>query len=160
VSRRRRRPQREGCRDVLDRPQATEKPSTKRQLGNIRSLEKRLGRRRRWLHNRAEATYYFGALRRELNRRDARAERERNPGSVVVARRRHPALSAPPARSLLHRTAHPPPSAGLDRQRSAIERESTGLSQPQGSAPSTVAEPHTFLENRRAAALLDRPFFR
>jgi hypothetical protein len=64
---------------VLDRPQATEKPPTERQLGNIRSLEKRLGRRRRWLDNRAEATYYFGELRRELNRRDARAERDRNP---------------------------------------------------------------------------------
>jgi hypothetical protein len=65
--------------DALHRSRTpAEKPPTRRQIGNIRSLAKRLGRRRRWLHNRAEATYYFGELRAELNKREARAERERN----------------------------------------------------------------------------------
>ncbi|HEX2467900.1 MAG TPA: hypothetical protein VHJ54_06815 [Solirubrobacterales bacterium] len=65
-------------RDVTQRRALTELRPTKRQLGTIRSLEKRLGRRRRWVENRAEATYYFRELRGELNAREAR-ERERNP---------------------------------------------------------------------------------
>lgn len=40
--------------------------------------EKRLDRRRRRVHNRAQATYYLGELRRELNRREERTEHKRH----------------------------------------------------------------------------------
>jgi hypothetical protein len=74
-----RRPAKWSARDVTRRRPASELRPSKRQLGTIRSLEKKLERRRRRVANRAEATDYFRELRGELNAREARAERERNP---------------------------------------------------------------------------------
>jgi hypothetical protein len=84
-------------RDVTQRRAPTELRPTKRQLGTIRSLEKRVGRRRRRIANRAEATLYFRELRGELNAREARAERERNPDQLGLPAAETCAL--PPARA-------------------------------------------------------------
>lgn len=54
-------------------------PPGRRQIKILRNLEKRLGWKRKWVDTRSDATGRIRKARRELIKRESRAERERHP---------------------------------------------------------------------------------